>query len=285
MRKAAEVNLSDYATLYVQRRDGSPGYLDQLRWTISAFERFAGRPLQLDDLTEQLINDYLWRHRDALAPSTRRNRRNMIVRLWRHAAHDPLLDSRPRQPVRDALAHVRQVQTIPRAWSADQVRRLLGVAGGLRGKYGGRLEKSAYWRSWILADWDLGWRGCDMRAFPVAAVAARVTIVQRKTGRVVHGALRQEARDAIRDFLGRDDREFVWPLWCRLSTWRVIARRLVARAGLPGSIGWLRHSAATACENAHPGQGYQFLGNTPDVFYAHYYDRSHGDLPQPPELL
>lgn len=109
------MNLSDYATLYVQHRDGSPGYLDQLYSAISAIERFTGRPLQLDDLTEQLINDYLWRYRDTLAPVTRRNRRNMIVRLWRHAAHDSLLKTRPRPPVRDAMAHVRQVQTILRS--------------------------------------------------------------------------------------------------------------------------------------------------------------------------
>ena len=50
------MNLSDYATLYVQHRDGSPGYLDQLYSAISAIERFTGRPLELEDLTETLVN-------------------------------------------------------------------------------------------------------------------------------------------------------------------------------------------------------------------------------------
>lgn len=109
-------------------------------------------------------------------------------------------------------------------------------------------------------------------------------IVQAKTGRVVHGRLRPAALAAIGEFLLRDRRELVWPLWCNLEVWRTIARRLVRRAGLPGSIGWLRRSAATACELAHPGAGYQFLGNTPDVFFAHYFDRSQVDVPQPPPL-
>lgn len=83
--------LREYAAVYVARRDGSPGYLDQLRWTIAALEKHANRSLHLADLDESLINSYLIATCDSLAPQTRRSRRNAIIRLWRHAAADPLL--------------------------------------------------------------------------------------------------------------------------------------------------------------------------------------------------
>ncbi len=175
-------------------------------------------------------------------------------------------------------------QTPPSAWTVDQVRSLLEAAGRLSGTYAGRFSKSGYWRSYILAGWDLGWRGCDLRSLPIAAVAPRLAIVQQKTQRPVFGRLRPAALAAIADFVGGDERELVWPLWCKISTWRLIARRLVSRCDLPGSIGWLRSSAATACELAHPGRGYQFLGNTPTVFYRHYFDQSQTEPPQPPAL-
>lgn len=276
--------LDDYAAVLVARCDGSPGYAAQLHWTISHFEKFAGRQLTLADLSEQLLNDFMRSCRDRLAPCTRRSRRNMILRLWRFAATDPLLEDRPLPPRMEAITRIKVPQTPVEAWTLEEVRRLYGVAGGLTGKYGDRFDKSAYWQSYILAAWDLGWRGCDLRTFPVAAAKERVKIVQQKTGRVVYGRLRPPALRAIGRFVADDPRELVWPLWCRLSVWRLIARRLVRRAGLPGSIGWLRGAAATACELVHPGKGYRFLGNTPDVFYRHYFDRSQGELPQPPPL-
>lgn len=47
----------------------------------------------------------------------------------------------------------------------------------------------------------------------------------------------------------------------------------------------LRHSAGTACELLNPGSGPAFLGNTPDVFYRHYFDRRQmKGFVQPPAL-
>ena len=109
--------------------------------------------------------------------------------------------------------------------------------------------------------------------------------MQAKTGRHVVGTINDEARQAIAELCASHGQDKIFPQWCRINTWRLIAKRLVRRAGLPGSIGRLRHSAGTAVENLHPGKGPQFLGNTPAVFYAHYYDRRLAvDLPAPPPL-
>ena len=68
------------------------------------------------------------------------------------------------------------------------------------------------------------------------------------------------------------DRELIWPLWGRLGCWRRAAKRLVRAAGLPGSIGRLRHSSGTAVEIKHPGRGHEHLGNTRAVFERNYLD-------------
>lgn len=277
--------LHEYADFYIRHTDGSRGYRSQVHAAIAALERYVERPLTLGDLSEEFINGYIHAVKDTLSPSTRRNRRNVLVRLWKHAAFNKALPNPPRRPDRELLGNVRVGQIFVEVWTMEQVRVLLWVAGGLSGQYAGRFPKAGYWVSYILTAWDLGLRGCDMRRFPVSAVGPRVKLIQWKTGKPLYGCLRPETIRAIRDFLGGDNRELVWPLWCNMETWRTIARRLVRRAGLPGSIGWLRGSSGTAFENAFPGKGHVHLGNTPQVFYAHYFDRSQADLQPPPPIL
>ena len=66
--------LHDYAAVYVRLSDGSPAYLDQLRWAINGLEKHAGRSLAITDLTEAIVNDYLaatrWHRRHARAVAT-----------------------------------------------------------------------------------------------------------------------------------------------------------------------------------------------------------------------
>lgn len=279
------MRLRDYAARYIQFVDGSDGYHKQLLCAVSALENFAGRVLDMEDVTAELVNEYLYSTKDRLSGVTRRARRNMIRRLLGHF-HDGALP-----PMR--WASVKTYPRAPQAWTVAQVRDLLDVATRLEGRYrvskGGYIldrvgpPKSEYWRAWILSAWDCGLRGCDLRRLQMAQIGDRGNILVRqvKTGKPIVCRVRQRAKVAL-DTLGGDV-----PLknWCAMCVWRRIAQRLVTDAGLPGSIGWLRHSAGTATDIAHPGKGYQFLGNTPAVFYANYFDRSHiEDLPQPPEL-
>lgn len=279
--------LNEYASVYVRLSDGSRAYLDQMRWAISGLEKHAGRPLSIADLSESLINDYLSATRDTLAPQTRVSRRNMLLRLWRHAATNAALDDRPRAPNRDAIGKVRRRQKSPRGWSTADVQALLSAADRLRGQYRGRIDKRLFWRAWILVAWSTGLRRVDLFSIHWADVPAsgRLTLIQAKTGRHVVASLNPEAMSAARELVAQHGSPLLFPQWCLLSCWRKIARRLVARAGIGGAIGRLRHSAGTAVELANPGSGPQFLGNTPAVFYAHYFDRSLStQLPCPPSL-
>lgn len=279
------MNLTEYATYYVSLSDGSDGYLDQIHCGLRDFERVTGI-CNVADLTVAAINDYLRQTKHRLAPRTRWNRRGYLRMLLWHASTNPALTDKPAPP-NEPLAHVKVPQTIVQAWTPQQVQTLLLTVDRLRGEYRGGLNKRGYWRSYVLAAWDLGLRGCDMRSVERNWIQPHgaITIVQRKTGRIVQGRLRQPALEAIAEF--QHPGRLIWPQWCRLDAWRKCARRIVHRAGLPGSIGWLRASAATATEIAQPGTGHLFLGHSNrQTFESHYFDRSQQlDGPQPPLLL
>lgn len=279
--------LSDYAAVYIRLLDGSHGYLDQMRWAISRFQQHHGRELFIDELTEDLINDYLGATKEQLAPQTRLSRRNMLVRLWRHASTNPALDQRPQPIRRDLIGKVKRRQRPPRGWSIEEVRQLYLEADRLTGRYAGTLSKRLWWKAYITAAWSTGLRGCDLMSLHRADIprSGRLSIVQKKTGRHLQGVFSDEAIAAIDELCASHDSDLILPLWCRVSTWRKIARRIVRRTGIGLSIGRLRHSAGTAVEELFPGRGPQFLGNTPQVFYKHYYDRTlAANLPLPPPL-
>lgn len=279
--------LLDYASFYTRLMDSSTGYMDQFRFAISRFEQWAGREIYVDELSERLINDYIAHTRELLSGATRVSRRNMLVRLWRHALTNPALERKPPVLNRDLIGRVKRNTTAPRGWPIPDVQKLLTVAGSLRGKYRGKISKRLYWRAYVLAAWSSGLRRCDLMALRKTDIpeSGRICVVQVKTGRHLVGELNPAALSAIKELCAQHGGELIFPLWCLLRCWRKIAKRLIKRAGIGLSIGHLRHSAGTHVENARPGQGPIFLGNTPQVFYKHYYDRTLAtDLPQPPPL-
>lgn len=278
--------LREYALSYVSLRDGSPGYRRQLLWCVGFLEQWLGRELAISQLSDVLIRDYVFAHRGRLAPRTLRNRRNMLLRLLNHACDDETLAVRPNPPRRSTRPAIRVAAANISTWTIGEVRHLLATAESLTREYPGHMLASRYWSSWIRAAWDSGLRGCDLRSLERHWINERgiLTIRQQKTGKNHYAAFRPSTLAAI-DRLWNESRRFVWPLFCSLSEWRKEAADLVKAAGLTGSIGMLRHSAGTAVELQHPGHGPLFLGNTPDVFYAHYFDRSRAVGQTMPEEL
>lgn len=279
--------LRDYALLYVRLMDGSDGYLRQMEWAIHSFEQWLGRELDVVELTEDLINGYLASTRESLSSQTRLSRRNMLLRLWRHASTNPALTARPSIPNRDLIARVRRIHSAPRLWGVNDCLRLLKESGKLQGTYRGGISKPLYWQAWILASWSSGLRRCDLMQLARKDISPtrRVVIVQQKTGRHVVGEFLPEAMSAIDALCDQHGKQTIFPLWCSIRCWRKIARRLIRRAGIGGSIGKIRGSAGTAVEFRHPGQGHLFLGNSESVFQRHYLDRSLAEeLPHPPPL-
>lgn len=279
--------LLEYAAFYVRLMDSSPGYFDQFRFAISRFEAWCGRTVYIDELHEQLVNDYLFHTRESLSGSTRLSRRNMLLRLWRHAATNAALQIKPQPLNRDLIGRVKRIQSSPRGWSQDDMQKLLTTVEDLRGRYRRKISKRLYWRAYVLSAWSTGMRRCDLMSLHPGDIPAsgRVVVVQKKTGRCVVAEFNPPAIAAIRELCSQHKHDLIFPLWCRLSTWRKIAKRIICRAGIGLSIGHMRHSAGTAVENIHPGKGAAFLGNTPEVFFKHYYDRTlAAEIPMPPPI-
>jgi site-specific recombinase XerD len=277
------MNLASFVRQYAAGRDVSDRYVDQLRWFVSAWEHAEGRTLTLDDLNLDAINRHLRSTRERLSPETRKSRRRMALTLWQAAADELLL---PEPPRRKVMA-IRVPDKLQHAWTLDQVRLLLRATDRLRGFYQGGLRRREYWRSYVLAAWDTGLRGCDLRRVEFASIqpTGQIVLIQHKTGRRHEVRLSATALAAVQEH-AQPARKLVWPLWGRLERWRREAQALVRKAGLTGSIGQLRHSSGTAVELANPGHGHEFLGNTRAVFERHYLDRTllPSERPRPPAL-
>lgn len=281
------MSLEMFANRYIELVDGSDGYRVQIEAAIKHASKWAGKPLEIHELSTDLIHAFVVAVKDDLAPATRRARRNILIRLASVAANDTTLLLRPDEPIRSRIARVKLPQSPPDAWTIEQVRKLLKVAESLRGAYKNGVPRRLYCGAYIRVVWDAGWRGCDVRSLERDWIgpSGRLAVVQRKTKRVVYSQLRPKTVAAIRLLLESHESRLIFPPWKHISSWRKSFERLICRAGLDGTIGMLRHSAGTAAEEAFPGQGHLFLGNSRQVFERHYLDRRiSGIIVQPPEL-
>jgi len=278
------MKLSDFAAQYAAQRDVCEEYVEQIAVVVRSFDRHLGHAARFDDLTADAVNSWLSSLRvGGLAPGTRHSRRRVILTLWQAAADRDMVS----EPRRRLIAQPRRRDRLVRAWSEDEVCRLLVAAEQLSGPLGATgIDAGLYWSSYVRAAWDTGLRGCDLRSLERGWISptGRLQIVQHKTGGRLTVALRRSTLDAIaRSF--PPDRRLIWPRWCCLRYWRVQARRLVRSAGLIGSLGQLRAASGTAVERAHPGRGHEHLGNSRRVFERHYLDPlAVADPPLPPEL-
>lgn len=297
------MTLREYANRYVQRVDGSTAYCDQLRYTINALERCCGRTLFIDEITTTLINEVVAQWKNKLSSVTTRSRRNNLYRLARIASRDDGLAVRPPKPVRDDLNQVKRKNHAPWAYEDLDVVRLLEHVVERRGFYRvgnspiagvpltkGQpwVRKADYWESYIRAVWDCGLRSVDMSLIRRDQVpdSGTFVITQHKTGKFKRIDFRPETMEAInRSFALTPDRELIWPVWLSRGSWFRIRQRLLRRVGLKGGMNRLRHTAGTYAELATPGAGCRLLGNTPDVFFKHYFDSRRAEAPvQPPPL-
>jgi integrase len=278
------VLLVDYLQTYISRRDTSAGHVHQLTTHLRQFEKWLVRPAAASDLTAENLNAHLKAMRDdRLSPAYRAQRKKNLLCLWNSLADDDLLTPPPRRK----LLRVNRPDEAVEAWTIPELQRLVCAAEKLRGQYKNGIDRAAWWRSYLLAAWDTGLRGCDLRQLRRRDITpgGRVVIVQSKTGRMIACQLSNETMSAIhRTF--PPARDLVWPLWGSVEIFRRQARKLIESANLTGSLKRIRSSSGTAAEIAHPGRGHEHLGNTRRVFERHYLARHllRDQRPSPPPL-
>lgn len=269
------MTLTELATTYCNRVGGSPGYLEQLTILV---KRLSWRP---EDLHPDLIDAYLTESLRHLAPQTVSNHRRMLGTLLRFAASEGIVDGSIVRPLR----RVKRPPPAPRAWSHDEIRKLLDAAGRLTG--GRKCPHRTLMRAWILVAYSTGLRLCDLLALRHDALRGnRILVRQHKTGEPHVAYIDDNAMQALRCLPVRGPRIF-GDLTCRD---KVLAqmRKTCQLAGMPGSTKFLRRSGATYAEIVgKSATGH--LGHKTASMKAHYVDRlllatERGDGPTTPPL-
>jgi integrase len=273
------MELSVYVDRYVLEHDLADSSVEQLKLRAKLLTEFAGGSLCLCRLTDELVNRWLVsRQQKGLSPDTVHADRAKILTLWRAAADAGLC--KPPGKIR----RIKRPRKIPRAFTHDDVAKLLAVVNRMRGNIKSRVNgklwdsgvsRRLYWAAFIRSGYDSGLRRSDLLSIERDWIRdGSCCIVQSKTGKVIHRRFRPETMQAI-DALcaGRK----TGPIWCGYPTRRVWCqafKRLCKRAGVDGSAKWLRRSGASYTAREHgKDAAKQFLGHATDhVADASYLD-------------
>lgn len=281
--------LFDFVSTYSLEREVSDGYVEQLRVAVRLLERFAARPIYVSDLSDDLLNQFLKSLQDNGAAShTRRTRRGSLLALWREAAERGFCEP----PLR--VRRIKHAESIVQAYTIEDMRRLVSVAGELHGTFRATgIRKAVWWYSLILAYWDSALRLSDLLQLRRDGIASDFTfqIVQSKTGRIRRGAFSLATVQAIDLTLSEGpQRDIVWLLWGRRDVFFPAFRKLREQAGLSprSSSKWIRRGSASAIEAQAPGTAWIHLGHArPGLDRQAYIDRKIADpAPKiPPPIL
>lgn len=227
------MTITQFALDYAMKVGASAGYAEQLRVLTKRL------PWTVQDLTVKNIDGYLTQALHSLAPQTVQNHRRMLCTLRRAALRGGLL-------VDDCTGEVRRVKCprpLPRAWSHEEIRRLIAAAKEMPGG-----TSRCPWRillpAWILVAYSSGLRLGDMLSLRHESIRGnRVALVMAKTGHPHVVVLDDAALRAIASLPLAGPRIF-GDLVGRCVLIRAF-RRLVKRSGMSGSGRFLRRSSAT----------------------------------------
>lgn len=253
--------LAEYAESYVTRVGGSPSYRLQVRSIARRINCAVG------DLTPEVVDAYLTRALNKLAPTTVSFHRDVLRTLQRSAFNDGLLNA---STVPRAFRKVKRPEPNPRAWTHDEIVRLLAVAAEMPGRTRGVLLREIM-PAWILVAYSSGLRLGDMLLLRHDAIRGhRLSIVLAKTRRPHVVALDDHAVAAIASLPRCGPRVFGG----LISRRKVLSsiRDIVKRAGLDGTGKFLRRSSATYAELAGMDASRQ-LGHVTPTMKRYYLDR------------
>lgn len=274
--------LISFAYRYWATRDASIGWQNQLRYVVVHFSKFIGRPATFDDLTVDNVNAWIAEMcASKLSKQSCRSKRRVLLVLWRAAADRDLAPMLPERKIRK----VKAPPLIPKAWTADEMRRLIATCRELRGPRNGDFP-ARFWLAFVLVAYNTGLRLSDLVRLRFDDIGADggFTIIQQKTGFPVTCHLKPATLAAVANLAGRGDRIFAY----HLQTMQAQFKHIVRRAGLVGSIKTLRRTAATLCECATPGSASALLGHRdPALAVRHYLDprQVQASKALPPELF
>jgi integrase len=286
-RRSGPSTLGDYARRgYSLLRDVKPGTLRQYVIVADLVERWAGRPVRLDELDEASVSEWLRDYSATVKPHTVKGKKSMLLALWRAASDDGLAS----EPTARRVRRVRVPELVPTAWTKAEVEQLLATVARLPRRHRCGLRRSVWWDLAVRVAWDSGLRWGDLVALRVDQIGqdGTVSITQSKTAKVSTFRLSPTTLDALRTTLAACPRDLVCPWPASGETFRDQFGLIVQKAGIrAGTWRWIRRGSGSDVEQQLEGAGHRHLGNTRAVF-----DRSYGDptiigrtTPAPRELL
>ena len=267
-------------------RDVKPSTIEQYQIAANLWERWAGRPIRLDEMDEKSLSAFLRDYAATHAPDTVRAKRNSILAVWRGAADDGLCD----EPMGRRVRRCSVPESVVTAWTREEVQQLLATAATLKRSHPCGLRRSELWPLAIRVAWDSGLRWADQMAIQVSAVRpdGLVSVRQNKTGKVSTFQFSTSTMAALRASLDRCPRSIVIPWTASGETFRDQVTTLVKKAGVrAGTWKWIRRGSGSDVELQERGAGHQHLGNTRAVFEKNYADRTiiGRRIPSPRELV
>lgn len=254
--------LGAYAANYSLLRDVRPETVRQYQITARLFEKWAGGPVQLEQLDEASVSAWL---RDYAAsgvePETVRSKKVGLLALWRAAADERLCD-----PPMRRIRSVKVPYKPPTCWDAHEIMTLLESCKSLKRWHRSGLRRSVWFDLAIRVAWDTGLRQGDQWSLPVSLVKpdGAIALCQSKTSRPVVCQLAPSTMDALRRSLELAPRELVTPWMASHETFDDQFGRLVRKAGIrSGTWKWVRRASATDVELQLPGSASAHLGHVP----------------------
>ena len=270
--------LRDYAERYAMTRLGlSDGYLAQIHTAIRAIEQWAGRPLRVQDLSDDLVLRFLSDYSKRVAASTVNGKRRMLLTIWTSAAQDGLTGPPGRIP------RMKEPYRLPEAWFVAEIEQLVSYARTLGGRVG-QIPQRYWWPSLILATYYTGARITSLRSLATADchLGDRYIVLRAASDKGNRDRYKPLADQAVAAIAAHYDpqRKLIWP-WphCRRHFWRFFRRRIVEPSGLTASRGGmdlfhrLRRSSISYAAAVDPSFGPRQAGHSdPRVTQRHYID-------------
>jgi len=243
------MNIQFFARKYALKAGVSPGYLEQLVVFTKRLD------WQIEDVTVEMVDEYLTQALKTLSPATVANHRRMLRTL--------LLEAQ-KQGLNTCILHkfrrVKCPQPVPVAWSLDEIRQLVHAARNMHGNIRG-LQKASLLEAWLLTAYATGLRAGDLITLRWDQIRGRrIYRLQNKTSTPIVSVLTDEAFAACKALPRRD---LVFGEFAALNTIQQWVSIVVKNAGLSGSTKWLRRSGATYSK-VHGRSPKAFLGHLTD---------------------
>lgn len=129
---------------------------EQLAIAVRRLNAHAGHPVTLDELTKELLAEWLKSLTKSSATATVNGKRSSIMTLWR-AAHR--LGKAARPPESWEIPSMRARRRMPNSWTVEEMERILSVCRGIRGRFRlSGIPKADFLASLIVFQYETGTR-------------------------------------------------------------------------------------------------------------------------------